>query len=51
MQLKPDLIADNWVKLGDFMRGKTEYQELDNGMYLRKDSTVVNVDELVKELR
>ncbi len=51
MQLKPDLIADNWVKLGDFMRGKSEYQELDNGMYLRKDSTLVDVNGLVKETR
>ena len=51
MQLKPDLIADNWVKLGDFMKGKTEYQELDNGMYLRKDSTLVNVYGLVNDTR
>jgi hypothetical protein len=51
MQLKPDLIADNWVKLGDYMKGKSEYQELDNGMYLRKNSSLVNVDGLVKETR
>ncbi len=49
MQLKPDLIADNWVKLGDYMRGKQEYQELDNGMYVRKDSTLLNVDALSKQ--
>jgi len=51
MQLKPDLIADNWTKLGDYMKGKSEYQELDNGMYLRKDSMLVTVDGLVKSLR
>lgn len=47
LQLKPDLIADNWIKLGDFMRGVNEYQELDNGMYVRKDSTVVNIPGLL----
>lgn len=43
MQLRPDLIADNWVKLGDYMRDKKDYQELDNGMYIRKDSTLLDV--------
>ncbi len=43
LQLKPDLIADNWTKLGDFMRGVSEYQELDNGMYVRKDSTLIDI--------
>jgi len=51
MQLKPDLIADNWIKLGDFMRGKIDYQELDNGMYVRKDSKLIDVNGLVKESR
>jgi hypothetical protein len=51
MQLKPDLIADNWVKLGDYMRNKTEYQQLENGMYVRKDSTLIDVDGLVKASR
>jgi len=46
LQLKPDLIADNWVKLGDFMRGKPEYQQLDNGIYIRKDSTLIDVNGL-----
>jgi hypothetical protein len=48
LQLKPDLIADNWVKLGDFMKGKTEYQQLDNGIYVRKDSTLIDVSGLSK---
>lgn len=48
MQLKPDLIADNWIKLGDFMRDKGEYQQLDNGMYVRRDSTLVDVAGLLE---
>ena len=43
LQLKPDLIADNWIKLGDFMKDKSEYQQLDNGIYVRKDSKLVDV--------
>ena len=47
-QLKPDLIADNWIRLGDYMRGKTEYRQLDNGMYVRQDTTVVDVPALMQ---
>jgi hypothetical protein len=46
LQLKPDLIADNWIKLGDFMKAVSEYQQLDNGMYVRRDSTLVDVQGL-----
>ena len=46
LQLKPDLIADNWIRLGDFMKGVSEYQQLENGMYVRKDSTLVEVQGL-----
>lgn len=51
MQLKPDLIADNWIKLGDFMKDKSEYQQLDNGIYIRKDSTQIDVIGLSKDFR
>lgn len=47
LQMKPDLVADNWTKLGDFMRGVSEYQELDNGMYVRKDTTLVDIQGLL----
>ncbi len=47
LQLRPDLIADNWIKLGDFMKTASEYQELDNGMYVRKDSTLVDIEGLL----
>jgi hypothetical protein len=48
MQLRPDLIADNWVKLGDFMKDKSEYQQLDNGMYVLKGSTLIDLNGLLK---
>ena len=47
-QLKPDLIADNWIRLGDYMRDKTEYKQLDNGMYVRQDTTLVDVPALLQ---
>jgi hypothetical protein len=47
-QLKPDLIADNWIRLGDYMRDKTEYEQLDNGMYVRQDTTLVDVPALLQ---
>ncbi len=47
-QLRPDLIADNWIRLGDYMRGNPAYQQLGNGMYVRRDSTLVNVAGLLK---
>ena len=50
-QLKPDLIADNWIKLADFMQNQSEYRHLDNGIYIRKDSTLLNVDGLSQEYR
>jgi len=51
LQLKPDLIADNWIKLASFMKVQSEYRKLDNGIYIRLDSTLLNVDGLSKEYR
>jgi hypothetical protein len=45
-QLKPDLIADNWIRLGDYMRNVADYAQLDNGMYVRKDSRLLDVNGL-----
>ena len=47
-QLKPDLIADNWIRLGDFMGDKPQYRQLDNGMYVRRDTTLVDVPALLQ---
>lgn len=40
--LKPDVIADNFFKLRSFMETNTDYQRLPNGIYVRKDSTLVD---------
>jgi hypothetical protein len=48
LQLKPDLIADNWIRLGNYMKGKGEYRELDNGMYVRRDTKLVDVAALLQ---
>jgi len=50
-QLQPDLIADNFAPLADFMRGNKQYIELDNGIYIRMDSTLISADEIAKEYR
>jgi len=51
MQLKPDLIADNWDKLAGFMRDKSEYQRLQNGIYVRRDSQLIDIQALSQEYR
>jgi len=48
MRLKPDLIADNWIRLSDYMKYRSDYRELDNGMYIRRDTRLVNVPALLQ---
>ncbi len=50
-QLQPDLIADNFAPLADFMRDVENYAKLPNGIYIRKDSARANADGLSKEYR
>ncbi len=50
-QLQPDLIADNWIKLGDFMRDRHDYLQLPNGIYIRRDSTLIDAAGLSREYR
>lgn len=51
LQLRPDLIADNWIRLGEFMKGNADYGQLDNGMYVRRDSALVDVPGLLQPVR
>lgn len=41
-ELRPDLIADNWIRLADYMRNRPDYRKLANGMYIRTDTTLVD---------
>ena len=41
-QLRPDLIADNWIRLADFIKARPDYHQLDNGMYVRVDTALVD---------
>jgi len=50
-QLQPDVIADNFAPLSDFMRKNDKYQSLENGIYIRKDSTLIDTNGLSKEYR
>ena len=43
LQLRPDLIADNFNRLAAFMVDVTDYARLPNGIYVRKDSVLVNM--------
>jgi hypothetical protein len=40
--LQPDLIADNWIRLADYMKGRPDYRKLENGMYLRVNTMLVD---------
>jgi len=51
MTLKPDLIADEWGELKIFLSNQPEYYRLENGIWVRKDSTLLNIDELAKDYR
>jgi hypothetical protein len=42
-ELKPDLIADNWIRLADYTGQQTEYRKLQNGMYVRVNTTLVDI--------
>ncbi len=48
LTLKPDLIADEWGRLSEFLSDKPEYDRLDNGIYVRRDS-FVELDELAQD--
>jgi hypothetical protein len=50
-QLQPDVIADNFVPLAAFMLGNERYTKLNNGIYIRNDSTFINANGLSKEYR
>jgi len=50
-QLQPDLIADNFSPLAEFMRGNEQYTKLDNGFYVRNDSVLADADGLSREYR
>jgi len=46
LELKPDVIADNFNKLAAFMADHPEYLRLPNGIYVRVDTTRVDVAKL-----
>jgi len=50
-QLQPDLIADNFSPLAEFMRGNEQYTKLDNGFYVRNDSVLADADGLSRKYR
>lgn len=46
LELKPDVIADNFNKLAAFMADHPEYLRLPNGIYVRVDTAQVDVKKL-----
>jgi arabinofuranosyltransferase len=50
-QLQPDLIADNFAPLGEYMRSNPQYQQLESDIYIRTDSTLINIDGLSENYR
>ncbi len=51
LQLKPDVIADRFGQLHDFMAQATTYEELPSGIYIRIGSTVVDRNGLSQDYR
>ena len=49
--LQPDLIADNFAPLGDYISGNENYQQLDNEIYVRIDSSLINIEGLSVEYK
>lgn len=50
-QLQPDLIADNFEPFGLYIRQNDRYQKLDSDIYIRIDSSLVDVEGLSKDYR
>jgi len=50
-QLQPDLIADNFAPLAEFMRGNLQYTKLENEIYIRVDSPFINIEGISREYR
>jgi arabinofuranosyltransferase len=50
-ELQPDVIADNFSPLAEFMQGNDQYKKLKNGLYIRNDSRLADTNGLSKEYR
>ncbi|MBN1305200.1 MAG: hypothetical protein JXA13_12260 [Anaerolineales bacterium] len=44
--LKPDLVADEWGQLGEFLASEPEYERLENGIWIRRQTTNLDIDGL-----
>ena len=51
LQLKPDVIADRFGQLHNFLSGVKEYKELNNGIYVRTTSQMFDEAGLSQEFR
>jgi hypothetical protein len=51
MTLKPDLIADEWGQVANFLKSKYEYYRLPNGIYIRQDSNLLNITGLSQDYK
>ena len=51
LKLKPDVIADRFGQLRDFLTNVPEYQELQNGIYIRVGSKMFDENGLAREYR
>jgi len=51
LQLRPDVIADNFNKLRGFMEGHPEYQLLPNGIYVRAGTKLINFSGLSSDYK
>jgi len=51
MTLRPELVADEWGQLSAFLEDKADFYRLVNGIWIRRDSTHINIEGLEQEYR
>jgi hypothetical protein len=51
LTLAPDLVADEWEMSSTFLNGAPDYFRLQNGIWVRRDSNLLNLDGLEEDYR
>lgn len=46
--LLPDMIADEWGLVAEFLKNKPEYSHLEGGIWIRSDSMLINIEGLAQ---
>jgi hypothetical protein len=50
-ELQPDLIADNFAPFGGYIRTNDHYRQLESDIYIRTDSSLIDVEGLAQDYK